>query len=377
MLLRINRLIVSLLALLAAFLLSVACGVAGARASTLVIVGAGDGHGVGMSQEGALGYAEHGWSYSAILAHYYTGTALGAAPAGAKVRVLIGDRVHVLPLETYVRGVISAEMPASWPAAALEAQAVAVRTYALTAHAGGSKFDVYSDTRSQVYRGPAAETASTNAATIATAGQIVTYDGAPAITYFFASSGGHTEDVQNAFGGAAEPWLVGVTDPYETKASSWTLSMSFASAAARLRGLVKGTFRGIEVLERGASPRIISAAVLGSAGDTQVSGSELAGRLGLSSTWAYFGVKHGSSVEAEPDHSGVSPTAGGASGTAGAGGAGGGAGASGAGASGAAGASPAGPAGGAASPVPAGPEGGVQGPAGSPGSSPAGGVVAG
>ncbi len=79
------------------------------------------------------------WSYSSILAHYYTGTALGAAPAGAKVRVLIGSTVKTLPLETYVRGVISAEMPASWPAAALEAQAVAVRTYALTAHAGGSQ----------------------------------------------------------------------------------------------------------------------------------------------------------------------------------------------------------------------------------------------
>ena len=93
--------------------------VAGASASTLVIAGAGDGHGVGMSQDGALGYAEHGWSYSSILAHYYTDTALGAAPAGAKVRVLIGNTVHVLPLETYVRGVISAEMPASWPAARL------------------------------------------------------------------------------------------------------------------------------------------------------------------------------------------------------------------------------------------------------------------
>jgi stage II sporulation protein D len=343
--------------LLACLLAALSLGAASAQASTLVIQGAGDGHGVGMSQEGALGYAEHGWSYSSILTHYYTGTTLGQAPAGAKVRVLIGSKVHTLPLETYVRGVISAEMPASWPAAALEAQAVAVRTYALTAHAGGSRFDVYSDTRSQVYRGPAAETASTNAATIATAGQIVTYNGAPAITYFFASSGGHTEDVQNAFpGAAAEPWLVGVSDPYETKTSSWTLSMSFASAAARLRGLVKGSFRGIEVLERGTSPRIISAAVLGSAGDTPVSGPELEDRLGLESTWAYFSVKHGSSVTAEPDHSGVAPAAGG---------------------SGTAGASPTGPAGGAAPPVPSGPEGGVQGPVGSPGSTPAGGVVAG
>ena len=51
-------------------------------------------------------------------------------------------------------------MPASWPLAALEAQAVASRTYALTDHAGGSRFDVYADTRSQVYLGAKAHTAA-------------------------------------------------------------------------------------------------------------------------------------------------------------------------------------------------------------------------
>src|SRR6185312_10051388 len=63
-----------------------------ARASELVIDGAGEGHGVGMSQDGALGYAERGWSYSAILAHYYTGTAIGQAPVGAIVKVLVGAK---------------------------------------------------------------------------------------------------------------------------------------------------------------------------------------------------------------------------------------------------------------------------------------------
>jgi stage II sporulation protein D len=301
MLTRISPLLASLLA---ALWLSVAC----ARASTLVVAGAGDGHGVGMSQEGALGYADHGWSYSAILAHYYTHTALGQAPAGAKVRVLIGSAIRTLPLETYVRGVISAEMPASWPLAALEAQAVAVRTYALTAHAGGSRFDVYSDTRSQVYRGPAAETASTNAATSATAGQIVTYNGALAITYFFANSGGHTENVQNAFLGAApQPWLVGVADPYDQgPLHTWTLSLSFAAVAKDLSGLLRGDFRGIEVLRRGVSPRILSASILCSGGRVSISGGELASRLGLYDTWAYFSVKHGASESPEPDRSGQS-----------------------------------------------------------------------
>jgi stage II sporulation protein D len=277
-----------------------------AHASDLLIVGAGDGHGVGMSQEGARGYAERGWSYRAILAHYYTGTAIGPAPPGTRVRVLIAGRVHNVALETYVRGVVSAEVPSSWPLAALEAQAVASRTYALTAHAGGSRFDVYSDTRSQVFRGVAAETPETDAAVAATAGQVVTYEGRPAITYFFASSGGRTENVENSFPGAQpEPWLRGTPDPFDQgPLHSWRLTVSFVSAAARLGGLVRGSFKGIEVRERGFSPRILSAYVLGSAGHTVVTGSRLAARLGLYDTWAYFSVRNAQGVKREPDLSG-------------------------------------------------------------------------
>jgi SpoIID/LytB domain protein len=287
-------------------LAALALGAAPAGAATLLIDGTGEGHGVGMSQDGAYGFASHGWSFGAILAHYYSGTTLGQAPPNTQVRVLVGTKVLKLPLERYVRGVVAAEVPAGWPAAALEAQAVASRTYALTAHAGGSRFDVYSDTRSQVYRGVAAETAATNAAVTATAGDIVLYHGAPAITYFFASSGGMTEDVENAFlGSQREPWLRGVADPYNSGAAfDWQIAMSFAAASARLSGLVRGAFRGIEVLRRGVSPRIFSAEILGSRGATPVSGGELAERLGLSATWAYFSVRSGTSVRAEPDRSG-------------------------------------------------------------------------
>jgi SpoIID/LytB domain protein len=280
-----------------------------ASASTLLVEGAGEGHGVGMSQVGALGYAKHGWSYQAILAHYYTGTTLGQAPPKAVVRVLVGRKVVRVPLERYVRGVVSAEMPATWPLAALEAQAIASRTYALTAHAGGSRFDVYSDTRSQVYMGVAAETAQTNSAVSATAGQIVLYAGQPATTYFFASSGGMTENIENSFlGSLPQPWLRGVPDPYDGgPPASWSVSMSFASASARLKGLVQGSFRGIEVLKRGVSPRIVSAEVLGSRGASVLGGPELAARLGLTSTWMYFSVKSGTHVRREPDLSGRAP----------------------------------------------------------------------
>lgn len=304
-----HRLHISIIALAAALAGALSPGAAAARAATLVIEGAGDGHGVGMSQEGAFGYAQRGASYEQILAHYYSGTALGQAPAAAQVRVLVGSRVQQVPLETYVRGVVSAEMPASWPLAALEAQAVASRTYALTAHAGGARFDVYSDTRSQVYRGVAAHTPQTDAAVAATAGQVVTYAGRPAITYFFASSGGRTESVEQVWpGGESEPWLKGVLDPYDQgPLHHWRLTLSFATASARLRGLVRGSFQGIEVLRRGFSPRILSAYVLGSAGRTLVSGAQLQAALGLYATWAYFSLQSGPTLRPEPDLSGVAP----------------------------------------------------------------------
>jgi stage II sporulation protein D len=274
-----------------------------------VITGAGWGHGVGMGQDGAPGYAQHGYPYRAILAHYYSGTSIGQAPAGAVVRVLVGRRVRRVALETYVRGVVSAEMPASWPAAALQAQAVASRTYALTAHAGGSRFDVYADTRSQMYRGAAAYTPQTDAAVAATAGQVITYAGQPAISYFCVSSGGRTESVQNAFAGSApEPWLRGVLDRYDGgPLRSWSLVLSFATASARLGGLVHGSFLGIEVLRRGFSPRISSAYVLGSRGRSLGAGAELAAHLGLNDSWAYFSAREGHTLTPEPDRSGSAP----------------------------------------------------------------------
>jgi stage II sporulation protein D len=219
------------------------------------------------------------------------------------------NAINEVGVEDYVRGVVSSEVPSGWPAAALEAQAVASRTYAITAHAGSGQFDVYSDTRSQVYRGVAGETAGTDASVAATAGAVVTYKGQPAITYFFASSGGETESVENAFPGASpEPWLRAVPDPFDQgPLHTWTLRMSFHSAEARLKGLLRGAFRGVEVLKRGSSPRIISAYLLGSAGNTQITGGELANRLGLYDTWAYFDVSEGTSEQAEPDLSGLRP----------------------------------------------------------------------
>src|SRR5437660_2659069 len=66
-----------------------AAGAASARAGTaLIVTGHGWGHGVGMSQWGAYGYALHGWKYGRILAHYYPGTKIGRV-GELHVRVLL------------------------------------------------------------------------------------------------------------------------------------------------------------------------------------------------------------------------------------------------------------------------------------------------
>ena len=165
---------------------------------------------------------------------------------------------------------------------------------------------MYADTRSQVYRGVAAQTPQTDAAVAATAGQIVTYSGRPAITFFFASSGGFTENVEDSFvGSEPSPWLRGVSDPYERgDLHTWKVTLSYGAAAARLRGLLRGSFKGIEVIKRGFSPRVVAANVLGSGGRTAVSGPELAARLGLYSSWAYFSARSGQTLKPMPDHSG-------------------------------------------------------------------------
>ena len=376
-----HRLLAALLT--AAALALLAAGSAGA-ASRFVIRGAGYGHGIGMSQWGADGYAQHGEDYRFILSHFYTGTSLadvspvpdvgvllrsaakvsftgatsaagrtlradrtysvsraGASvvkllsPSGRKLATYDGalrvtgpgpltlrgtagngvrdgqyrgalefrpglfggvNAINVVDLEDYVRGVVASESPSTWPAEALKAQAVAARSYAVTTDAGtpSDGFTQYPDTRSQVYRGVAGETPTSDAAVAATAHEVVTYGGRPVTTYFFSSSGGETENVENVFAGALpRPWLKGVNDPYDTLSPRhrWgPLDMTLRQAGARLRGLVKGSFRGIDVLQRGVSPRIVAADVVGTGGRTRVSGSELRSRLGLWDSWAYFKV---------------------------------------------------------------------------------------
>jgi stage II sporulation protein D len=344
-----------------------------------VVRGRGFGHGVGMSQYGAFGYAQHAWSYGDILHHYYTGTSIrktsvgrvrvllqasrssvrfrGASRlagvraldkrrtytvrpsggllglyrggklkgryrmlrvyrAGSSVRLLGGaingirngryhgsldlrpgasggvTAINRIKLDQYVLGVVAGEMPSSWDAEALKAQAVAARTYAVATRKRDEVFDLYPDTRSQVYKGVAGETFASNAAVRATARRVVTTaDGAPIVTYYFSTSGGETENVENSFLGAAPlSWLIAVDDPYDgiSPRHTWRLNFSTSRMDAKLGRYSPGTFQKIEVLKRGVSPRIVRARVYASRGTRNITGPTLRSRLGLYDTWASF-----------------------------------------------------------------------------------------
>jgi stage II sporulation protein D len=340
--------------------------------------GAGWGHGIGMSQWGAYGYAKHGASYRDIIGHYYRNTTIGSVGGGG-MRVLLqpnrstvyfrhatqaGDRalseesvykatregnnvvlrsasgrrlevvadvlrvsggkhvrllgradngvrdglyrdqleirtasgyglnaINAVGLESYLMGVVPGESPASWPAAALQAQALAARSYALASNVNGKGFDQYADTRSQMYRGYLAETPATNSAVESTRGEVVTYGGDIATTFFFSTSGGRTENVENVFTkGSPKPWLKGVEDPYDDSSPyhRWgPYSFSRSGLASKLGGWVKGRLRSFKVLERGVSPRVVKARIRGSRGSTVVTGPQIRARMGLRDTWFY------------------------------------------------------------------------------------------
>jgi stage II sporulation protein D len=331
-----------------------------AAKAVIVLDGHGWGHGLGLSQWGAYGYAKHGWSYRRILAHYYTGTSLGPARP-TTVRVLLvaakkatltsgvswtvtdstGRRAMLAPgqlvlagtlglagrpalkapytfsadepisvdgapfrgklvvssvgklvqvidvvgLEQYLKGVVPAEVPSTWPAEALKAQAVAARSYALANLVPGRSFDLYGDTRSQAYGGIDAESAPTSAAVAATRGQVVLYDGTVADTLFFSTSGGRTTSSLEATG-TAVPYLVSVPDPYDTLSPyhDWgPVVIDTAKVAKELK--LSAPISDVEA-QNGPSGRVQSVTVV-SADDTTatLTGEQVRAALNLRSTW--------------------------------------------------------------------------------------------
>jgi stage II sporulation protein D len=190
-------------------------------------------------------------------------------------------------LEQYLYGVVPAEMPASWPAAALRAQAVAARSYALRSRRPTQPFDVFADTRSQQYNGVGAEQATTTAAVRATRALAVMFGSEVAQTLFHSSSGGRTAAVQEVFTSPPLAYLVSVDDPYDTLSPyhDWSVALTEREVAQKLAELVPGDFADLAVMATTPSGRAATVRITGSAGTKDVPASTVRTRLGLRSTW--------------------------------------------------------------------------------------------
>jgi stage II sporulation protein D len=127
--------------------------------------------------------------------------------------------VNRLGFEAYVQGVVSAEMGRRSynEQAALEAQAVVSRTYALRnlGRWRAQGFDLTATVSDQVYGGMLAETTEGRAAVAATRGLVLTYNGAPAEAFFYSTCGGRTASGVEVFRGAAQPYLRSIADQDE------------------------------------------------------------------------------------------------------------------------------------------------------------------
>jgi len=327
-----------------------------------LISGHGWGHGVGMGQWGAEGYALHGDSYEGILAAYYPGTVL-AHTTVRKLRVLLADglrrltvssdqpiavvdgtgakhtfpagstkltttlpypapltlspshgttltlgnayrgklvislmhgklrAIDVVNVQQYLDSVVPAEMPSGWLADALDAQAVASRSYALAGRKPGAAYDV--SVSGQSYVGVATETLQGDLAVNTTKGQVLTYGGQVATAVYSSSTGGRSQSATDAWGGGA-PYLVSVKDPYDNVSPfhNWgpvpVTGKDLASALGLTGKPVDAT------VTRNASKRVaqldVTTLAHGSQTDGSVTGTAVAVALNLRSTWFSIGV---------------------------------------------------------------------------------------
>ncbi|HSC73823.1 MAG TPA: SpoIID/LytB domain-containing protein [Gaiellaceae bacterium] len=196
--------------------------------------------------------------------------------------------INVVGLEQYLYGVVPSEMPFSWAPEALKAQAVVARSYALATRRTGA-FDLYPDTRSQVYLGIEHEKPSTTEAVDATAGQVVLYQGEVAKTFFFSTSGGRTASAEDVWGEAV-PYLVSVPDPYDSVSPHHTWGpMAYTGAGLAKRLKMKGRVMDVQS-ELNSSGRVKTLTVIGSQGTLEIPGANVRQRLGVQSTWFTVGV---------------------------------------------------------------------------------------
>jgi stage II sporulation protein D len=203
-----------------------------------------------------------------------------------RLRSTHSDTVNVLSLEQYLRGVVPLEMPSSWSRAALQAQAVAARTYAVRLRAENSSryYQICDTTSCQVYGGHSAERASTDTAIKDVAGRMLRHEGVPALTMFSSSNGGFSAD-----GGT--PYLRARRDTWDgwsgNPVHTWTNTLEASTIESAYPAI--GRLIGIDVVARDGNGqwggRVTRLVLDGTTSDVSLSGADFRFRFGLRSHW--------------------------------------------------------------------------------------------
>jgi SpoIID/LytB domain protein len=217
--------------------------------------------------------------------------------------------INVVSESQYLKGVVPAEMPASWPFEALKVQAVAARTYfryELSTNVAASDKNIVNEDAGaqlddtvmyQAYLGIHGQD-STDRAVEATANEVMTHKGSVIKAYFSADSGGHTENAENVWG-VYLPYCLGKPEPYPDGAvsiSHWTVSKSLRDLQQSLKAkdLITGTqaIASLSITEHYPHGRVKGLSVRFVDGTRQnVSGLDFAHAVGLRSNWFSLGSK--------------------------------------------------------------------------------------
>ena len=202
------------------------------------------------------------------------------------------DTVNATSLENYVKGVVPREVPATWSPEAVQAQAVAARTYAAyeRAHPLTSRYQICDTTSCQVYGGVTSEHSASNRAVNETRREIRTYEGEPAFTQFSSSSGGWSS-------AGSMPYLPAQPDPYDGWSGNPNHTWATKVTDTRIENAFPqiGNLRRIAVTRRDGNGqwggRVVSIRLVGADASVAVSGATFRSRFGLKSEWVTFVVR--------------------------------------------------------------------------------------
>ena len=196
--------------------------------------------------------------------------------------------INYLGISKYLSSVVASEMPKSWPMAALKAQAIASRTYALKQINKKEKesFDITSNEANQVYLGIESETPRSIKAVNSTRSLVLTYKGKLIDAVFHSSSGGFTEDSGKVWKKQL-PYLISVKD-FDQVSPNYQWSISFTQEKLRSFFPEINGLTNIELIEISPSGRLASAKFVGPNGSLALTGQEIRKRLSLKSTLIRF-----------------------------------------------------------------------------------------